>query len=321
MLTSSITEIIIQWLHNLQFCTKNVLSDLFEKSFSVLQIRGDPLPYIRPTDIDDALMFLRDTSAGIVAGGTDFFPSQLEGETHVDILDVTNLNGCRGISADENGWRIGAATTWTDIVNADLPAAFDGLKLAAREVGSIQIQNRGTVAGNICNASPAADGVPPLLALDAQVEVASRSGNRIIPLEKFITGVRQTELSADEIVVSIKIPAISNTTRSSFLKLGSRKYLVISIAMVAVVVDILDGVVSDVRIAVGSCSPVASRLPDVERKLKGMTVKQIEVCEFAEEDFAACLSPITDVRGSAEYRIDAVGELCRRTVIKAMVGT
>ncbi len=122
-------------------------------------------------------------------------------------------------------------------MRADLPPLFDGLKLAAREVGGAQIQNRGTLAGNICTASPAGDGMPNLMALDAQVELASLPGRRVIPAGDFIASYRRTVCRPDEIVTAILIPKRSRATRGHFLKLGARKYLVISIVMVAGVIE------------------------------------------------------------------------------------
>ena len=130
--------------------------------------------YVRPADLDEALGWLAG-GARVMAGATDIFPAAGERPLFGDYIDVSNLHSLRGIRVDAEAVRIGAAATWTDIVAADLPPAFDALKAAAREIGAVQIQNRGTIAGNLCNASPAADGVPPLLILDASVELASNA--------------------------------------------------------------------------------------------------------------------------------------------------
>src|SRR5690606_7295406 len=113
---------------------------------------------------------------------TDILPARRQGQPPGDILDVTRLPDLRGIARDPHGWRIGAATTWAEIAAAPLPPAFDALQQAAREVGAVQIQNAATIAGNICNASPAADGVPPLLVLEAEVELVSPAGRRRLML-------------------------------------------------------------------------------------------------------------------------------------------
>jgi CO/xanthine dehydrogenase FAD-binding subunit len=278
---------------------------------------GLALPYLAPSHRDQALAFLVAKSPRIIAGCTDYYPGLQQGHHDEDVLDISRISGLRGISQTPSGWRIGAATTWTDVVRTPLPAAFDGLKQAAREVGSIQIQNRGTVAGNICNASPAADGVPPLLTLDAQIEIASVAGNRMVPLADFITGVRQIALTRDEMVVAIQIPEIAETCQSSFIKLGSRKYLVISIAMVAVAVRLDQGRIADLKIAVGSCSPVAKRLPGLEARLHGASIDDLASLDFGGQDYLAPLTPISDVRGSSDYRLDIVAEICRRSVIDA----
>ena len=226
----------------------------------------------------------------------------------------------RGITETASGWRIGALTTWTEIVRSDLPPAFRSLQQAGREIGSIQIQNRGTIGGNICNASPAADGVPPLLTLNARVEISSQSGRRELPLQAFIKGVRSVDLNPGEIVSAIHVPQCADDLKSTFHKLGSRTHMVISIAMVAAAIALRDGRIAEARVAVGSCSPVARRLPDFEVRLSGMTPEQVATLEIVANPDLSPLSPITDVRGSASYRLDVVSELCRRAVLAACEG-
>jgi CO/xanthine dehydrogenase FAD-binding subunit len=188
---------------------------------------------------------------------------------------------------------------------------FDGLKQAAREVGGRQIQNAGTLAGNLCNASPAADGVPPLLALDAEIELAGASGARRLPLASFITGNRRTALAPGELMVAIHIAKPEHEARSAFVKLGARRYLVISIAMAAATLEIDGGRIAAARIAVGACSAVAQRLPRLEAALLGAPVDQ-RLGNLVDEAQLAPLTPIDDVRGSAAYRRDAVVTLLRR---------
>jgi CO/xanthine dehydrogenase FAD-binding subunit len=275
------------------------------------------MPYLAPTNFKDAVQFLATSTPRIIAGCTDYFPSLPHGTIHENLLDISRIEGMRGITQTDDGWRIGAGTTWTDIARSNLPPAFDGLRQAAVQVGSLQIQNQGTLAGNICNASPAADGVPPLLALNARVEVGTQTGNRMVALSDFITGVRQIDLALGEIVVALHVPHIAADAKSAFLKLGSREHLVISIAMVATVVRITQGKLSDVRIAVGSCSPVATRLPDLEALLTGLKVTDLDRSLFSGDKVLSQLSPITDVRGSADYRVDVVSEMCCRAVLTA----
>ena len=256
---------------------------------------------------------LLDAGARPIAGGTDWFPAQGERSCDVTLLDVNHLPGFRGISRDAAGWRIGAATRWSDVLRADLPAAFDGLRAAAREVGSVQIQNVGTVAGNLCNASPAADGVPPLLVLNASVEMVSRRGLRVLPLTAFLTGVRQVALQPGELVAAILIPDLipdlGTDWKSGFAKAGSRRYLVISTAMVAVLLRLKAGRIAEARVAVGACSPVAQRLAGYEAALRGRSLQDLP--QLAAPDLAG-LSPISDIRASAGYRIEILSEMIAR---------
>ncbi|HSP24675.1 MAG TPA: FAD binding domain-containing protein, partial [Saliniramus sp.] len=227
--------------------------------------------YARPESLGEACALLCTAQPWrIVAGGTDIYPALGEAANRASLLDISALPGLRGVTRDEAGWRIGALTTWTDVLRAPLPPAFDGLKLAAREVGSVQIQNVATLAGNICNASPAADGIVALMALDAQVEIAGPSSRRLVALDAFVLGVRRVDLGPGEIVTAILVPDSGARSVSHFLKLGARRYLVISIAMAAVNIRFDDDarVASD-AIVVGACSPVARRLRELEARLIG----------------------------------------------------
>lgn len=251
--------------------------------------------------------------AAILSGGTDFYPAIGEGPRPALILDISAIEGLNGVQVDEDHVVIGARATWTTLRRADLPPCFDALKAAAREVGSVQIQNVATLGGNLCNASPAADGVPPLLALDALVELVSSAGARRLPLSAFLLGNRRTARRADEVLTRILVPRTIDDGRSAFLKLGARRYLVISIAMVAVIVAVTDGHVREARVAVGSCSAVACRLPDLEAALVGADVAG-GLGRHVQAEHLGPLSPIDDVRASAGYRQDAALELVRRAL-------
>ncbi|MEO0914942.1 MAG: FAD binding domain-containing protein, partial [Pseudomonadota bacterium] len=252
----------------------------------------------------------------VLAGGTDVFPAMERGGPSLPILDITRIPKLRGIAQTETGgWRLGAATTWSDVLGAHLPAAFDGLKAAARTVGSVQIQNAGTLAGNLCNASPAADGVPPLLTLSAEVEISSSAETRTLPLSDFLTGVRKTALRPGELVTGILVPPQPEALAAGFQKLGSRRYLVISIAMVAVAAaQTAEGRIAELRIAAGACSPVARRLRRLEAAL--LWHRQ-ETCRrlIAAHDFASDgIRPISDIRGTASYREDVLATLVQRAL-------
>jgi CO/xanthine dehydrogenase FAD-binding subunit len=272
--------------------------------------------YAKPTDLDDALALLGETQWRVLAGGTDFYPAMGSKPLRENVLDINGLAELRGIAETASHFIIGARTTWTDIIKADLPPAFDALWQAAREVGSVQIQNTATVAGNLCNASPAADGVPPLLILDADVELRSLTGTRHLPLGEFILGNRRTALLPGEMATAIRIPKGSAVGVSNFQKLGARRYLVISIAMAAARITIENGIIGDAAIAVGSCSAVAKRLTGLEAALRGLPAGPALRDVVAEAQLAE-LSPIDDVRGTAEYRLDAAREIIFRAVMAA----
>lgn len=270
--------------------------------------------YLRPTGLGDALTALDGAVYTIVAGGTDFYPARVGKPLDDDVLDVTALDDLRGIEKRDGGYHIGALVTWTDLIRADLPAWFDGLKMAAREVGGVQIQNAGTIVGNICNASPAADGMPSLLAMDAVVHLASAGESRAVPLAEFVTGNRRTERRGNELVTGVTVPIPAHPARSTFMKLGARKYLVISISMIGAVLETADdGTVAAARIAVGACSEVARRLPALETALKGKPATSA-LGDTVSTEHLSPLSPIEDVRGTAEYRLDAAATLVRRVL-------
>lgn len=245
--------------------------------------------YRRPSALGEALELLAGVDGlpgrRVMAGGTDIFPARAHAAAWgapqpADWLDVTAIGELRGIAREAGGWRIGAATRWAALRDAELPPGFAALREAARQVGGRQVQARATLGGNLCNASPAADGVPPLLVLDAEVELASLRGTRRLKLAEFLLGNRRTARAADELLVAVHVPEAMAQSPSVFLKLGSRAHLVISIAMVAAN--------AAGRVAVGSCSEVARLLDE------------------------RALTPIDDVRATADYRRLAAAELVAR---------
>lgn len=264
--------------------------------------------------MEDALGLLAKGGVTIAAGCTDLFPATEARSLPGSVLDITGIKALRGIGPTSFGFRIGGAATWSDVIAADLPPAFDMLKEAAREVGSRQIQNAGTIAGNLCNASPAADGVPCLLALDAAVELTSIQGTRTVPLKAFITGARQTALARDEMLSAIHVPQSAVQGRSRFVKLGARRYLVISITMVAARVEVEGGRVKQAALAVGACGPVATRLSQLEDALMGQGFDPALPGIVTEALIAPALDPIGDIRADAPYRSHAAGELLRRAL-------
>jgi len=269
--------------------------------------------FLRPTTLYDATRALA-AGGQVLAGGTDFFPALGSCPANGTIIDVSRISELRGIRVAPDHVRIGGATTWSEIASAPLPRCLNALRSAAREVGAVQVQNRGTIAGNLCNASPAADGVPPLLILNAEVELASADGRRRLPLREFLVGNRKTQRRPDEILSAVILPSNLSDAPSVFLKLGARRYLVISISMVAALLSRdRDGLVGTARIAVGACSATAQRLTELERDLAGQPLGR-ELGSIAAPRHLAPLSPIDDVRATAAYRRDATLTLIRRAL-------
>ncbi len=270
------------------------------------------MDYLVPTDVAGAVE-MRSAGGVVLAGGTDLYPQHVGRPFTNPVVDIGELTELRGIEEGADGYRIGALTSWAEVATAVLPGSFDGLRAAAREVGSVQVQNAGTVGGNLCNASPAADGIPPLLTLDASVELTSTAGTRVLPLEEFLTGYRRTALRSDELLTAVLIPGGMDDARSAFLKLGLRRYLVISVVMVAAAVAVdADERIADARVAVGACSPVAQRLRSLESQLVGRSVDELDAAAIAEH--LATLSPIDDVRATADYRRGAAAVLVHRAL-------
>ena len=270
--------------------------------------------FLRPGTLDEALAALAETRATILSGGTDLFPALSFGPLRGTVLDISALAELKGIRFADAFIDIGGRTTWSEIVSASLPRGFDGLKAAAREIGGVQIQNQATVAGNICNASPAADGVAALMALDAEVTLASCSTARTLPLSDFVQGNRKTIRQPDELLTKIRVPRRLENAASSFLKLGARRYLVISIVMVAAnLVADSSGRIQEAFICVGSCSPKALRLVELEQALAGQPVNAT-LSKLVTRAHLSPLTPIDDLRATAAYRLDAAETLVKRAL-------
>ena len=265
--------------------------------------------YFRPRDLAEALDIMAEHAPRPLAGGTDLYPAltgAFVARQALNWMDLSGIAALRGVSPT----RIGALATWTDVARADLPPAMAALARAAVQVGGRQVQNRGTVIGNICNASPAADGVPPLLILDAEIELASAAGLRRLPLSNFLRGNRDTARRPDELAVALHIPPLPEG-ESRFEKLGARRQLVISIVMAAGLLRMAGGRIAEARLAVGSCSAVARRLGSLEAAMAGATPDEARGI-IAGADLR--LTPIGDIRGTAEYRLAAARTLAARSL-------
>jgi CO/xanthine dehydrogenase FAD-binding subunit len=278
----------------------------------------EPGRYFRPSDLSQALAMAGKFEPKLMAGGTDLFPAVADRAFGGDVLDLSALPELREIlRLQRHGkqfLRIGAMATWSEVSRqSELAApAFLALRQCAREVGGQQIQNRGTLVGNVCNASPAADGIPVLMALGASLEIRSSKGQRWMSLEQFVRAPRRVALEPGDIVTAIEVPVEAGATRSLFLKMGARRFLVISIAMLAA--QWRRGKNGHCRISIGACSPVATRLEPLERwYLSGMPAPEKTAAIAAS---VRLLTPIDDVRADYLYRHDLAHTLCEKLIVE-----
>lgn len=258
-----------------------------------------------PTSLDEAYELLTRfvSQAKIIAGGTDLMvlmnARQLNAERFIDIWA---LNELRGISDEGETIRIGALTTYTQLIKSPLIQLHaPALAEASRTIGAIQIQNRGTIGGNIVNASPAGDSLPVLAAFDAEVEVGSVRGVRRIGFNQFYTGYRKTVMEADEIVLAVRAPKLKPGERSFFYKVGTRRAQAISKIVMAVKVKTTDGMINSINISLGSVAPTVIRAPQTESLLANVALDD-EVISQAATHLSKEVSPITDTRSTEHYR-------------------
>jgi len=233
--------------------------------------------------------------ATVIAGGTDIMVF-LEGGA-LELKEVLNIWPCdelRGIETTATGLQIGALCTWTDIKNH--PNTPSALRECARTVGAAQIQNRGTVGGNIVNASPAGDSLPLWLALNASFEVGSVRGHRMISADDFWTGYRTTALEADELLLAVHLQN-DETLRTTYRKVGTRMAQAISKVVLGGAIKTQGGVVTHARLALGSVAPVPVRLAHVEKALIGRPIDP-----NAAEEINHDIAPIDDIRSTEKYR-------------------
>jgi len=249
-----------------------------------------------------------------IAGGTDVMVDINFGRSRpAGLLDLTRVEEISGWSVDDGSVRIGAGVTYTQ-VQTDLAALVSGLAMASRTVGSPQIRNRGTVAGNLGSASPAGDALPPLLAVGAMVEAESVRGSRMIAAGDFFTGVKRHALEPDELIRAVHVPVTGGPQQ--FAKIGTRNAMVIAVASFALA---LDPAVRRVGTGIGSAAPTPRAAPAAEDHLAGeldwdgrAPLAEPVVRRFGEL-VAEAADPIDDVRGSAAYRRHALGVLAART--------
>jgi len=253
------------------------------------------------------------------AGGTDLMvlleAGQLPRRRFVDLWRIKEL---RGIAASADGVRIGALATYTDLLTDPIIAAEFPLEAAAaRETGAVAIQNRGTVGGNIANASPAADLPPALLVYDAALELASARGRRHVAYESFHLGYKRMDLAPDELIVGVTLPRERSAQggrdagwhhRETYRKVGTRRAQAISKICFAASVDLDGGVVRDIRIALGSVAPTVVRARSAEGSIRSQAISS-QTIAAARLALRADISPIDDIRSTADYRLLVAGNL------------
>ncbi len=277
---------------------------------------------ILPSNVDECLRALgeRGAEAKLVAGGTDLLPQLKNGLLRpACVVDLSGVAVLRRLERGDGGsLRIGPSVTARTLErDPGVRSAYPALAESAALIGSIQVRNLATVGGNVCNAAPSADMVPPLLALDAEAVIAGPKGRRRVPLGSFFTGVRRTVLAPDELLVEIVVPAPGPRSGGHYLRHTPRRELDIAVVGVASQVTLSDGVCARARIALAAVAPTPLRATAAEQALEGrpLTAELIERAAALAVDAAR---PISDQRGSADYRRHLVRVLTRRTLTTAL---
>ncbi len=281
-----------------------------------------PLPRFQlhsPVTLRGALELLDELEdAKPLAGGTDLLVAMREGEQAPGhLVDLGWIPELSYVEEGEGYVRIGATATLAQIASSPAAAKLPALLDALRVMGSPQIRNRGTLAGNLVNASPAADTACPLLVHGGEVVAASVEGSRVIPLEEFFTGPKKCCLEANELVVEVRAPIPPEGSSSAYVRLGRRKGFTLSVVGAAVYLEVEDGVCVEASAAYGSVAPTPLKLEEVGEALEGgpLTPERVEAAAALS---AQLVNPITDIRGTAEYRRDMCPVLTRRAVEKAL---
>lgn len=279
--------------------------------------------YFQPRTFNDALGLLNERvgRARLIAGGTDVLVELSRGIRPTEtLIDLTAIPELRYIREEAGQIRIGALATHNDVIASPL-AVEHALPLAQAswEVGAPQLRTRATVAGNLVTASPANDTITPLIALDAEVVLASVAGERVLPLREFYVGFRKTALAANELIREIRAPIVANR-RGLFVKLGLRRAQAISVIDLAIVLTFDGNIVADARIALGSLAPTIVRAEEAERTLIGKMLSPELAKEVARLTCAA-VRPIDDVRGSGAYRLKTLANLTEHALERLRLGT
>ena len=277
---------------------------------------------ILPGSVKECVQALAEhgAAAKLVAGGTDLLP-QLKNHLlkPAVVVDLSGVAPLRQLAADKSGLRIGAAVTARELERDPRlrSSAYRGLAESGALVGSVQVRHLATVGGNICNAAPSADMIPPLLALDAECVIVGARGERRVPLRDFITGVRTTVLGADELLQDLIVPDPGSRSGGAYLRHTPRRELDIAVVGVGSQVTLDGGVCRKARIALAAVAPTPVHARAAERALEGQALTPEKIEEAARLAVEAA-RPISDQRGSVEFRRHLVRVLTRRTLITAL---
>jgi xanthine dehydrogenase small subunit len=274
--------------------------------------------YLRPPTLAAAIA-ARAAHPGwmVLAGGTDLMVNAPHRPAPAGIIDLWACPELRGISLGKDTVRIAAATPWLDVVaSAHVQTHIPILAAAAREIGALQIQARGTIGGNVATSSPVGDSLPVLLALDASLELVSPRGRRILPYHSFCTGYRKIALAADELIATVAIPVPEPGTRLFWRKVGTRAAQSISKVMAAAALHLENGTITWARFALGAVADRPIRALAAESAAAGRRPDDA-TARLVAKALAAEIRPITDVRSAADYRLETAQALLSRFVLNA----
>tara|TARA_R110000868_G_scaffold104557_6_gene287961 strand:+ start:13607 stop:14464 length:858 start_codon:yes stop_codon:yes gene_type:complete len=278
--------------------------------------------YEAPETLDAAVGLLAGESgqARVLAGGTDVLVQIHTDRADPDlIVDIKKITELRDIADEDGAWRFGAAVTGKEMMdNAAFNAAWPGVMDGVRLIGSVQVRGRATVGGNLCNASPAADSVPPMIAARAIATVIGPDGRREVPVEDIVTGPGKTSLGKGEFVVSFQLPKRPPNSGDAYLRFTPRTEMDIAVVGCAVNLTLDDaGTCTDARVALGAVAARALVVDDAAKALIGTKVDDAAMEALAAAASAAC-SPIDDKRGTIEYRTEVAGVLAQRAAAIAL---
>jgi len=276
--------------------------------------RTVPCQYFAPQKIEEALKILSKYGKEIkvIAGGTDLLIQYYDLLYEVNgWLDLKNVSELKNIRINKNQMEIGAMATHAQLEKSqDIKKYYPVLSQAAADIGSPQIRNRGTIGGNIVNASPAGDLLAPLMAYDAQFKLLSTQGEKLVSAEEFFIGPKKTILEPAQLLTRIILPLPSERTYGSWIKIGKRKALAIATITLALVVKMVEDnkTIKDVRTCLGSVAPTPIKIKEIRKKMVGKNFNQLDFAELGQivEDK---ISPIDDIRGTREYRKDVAKEI------------